>query len=120
MIDTDRNLAALAMFERDRQHRCKHGTPTDDMCSYCKPRPDTVEARTIAKQVARQCHTWPGGYELFAITDDGGVLCFNCCRTEFRLIATSYQGDGRRVVGIGNASELDERIYCDHCNRGIE
>lgn len=80
---------------------------------------DMTDTADIAKYVARTRYAFPGGYELFAITDDGGVLCHKCCRTEFPQIATSYPGDGWRVVGCDSAANLDGPIYCDHCIKEI-
>ena len=83
----------------------------------------------MAKYVARTRYAYPGGYELFAITNDGAILCNDCCRTEFRLIAESVRDnpgdafgycDGWRVVAIDSTAMLEESTYCDHCNKTIE
>ena len=73
----------------------------------------------IAKFVARTKFAFPGGYELFAITDDGAALCYDCCRTEFSQIVGSYPGDGWRVTGIDSMANYDDSFHCDHCNREI-
>ena len=59
---------------------------------------DMDNCADIAKYVARTRYAFPGGYELYAITDDGGLLCHDCCKTEFHQIASSYEGDGWRVT----------------------
>ena len=96
---------------------------------------DMDNGADIAKYVARTRYAFPGGYELFAITTDGAVLCHKCCRAEFRLIAESvrdYPGDvfeycdGWRVVEVGSTAEYDNfgdddnHLICDHCNRIID
>ena len=74
----------------------------------------------IAKMVARERYAWPGGYELFAFTDDSSVLCNDCCWTEFYNIKTSFEGDGWHCVGYGSTAETDEEIHCSHCSREIQ
>ena len=46
---------------------------------------------------------------MFALTEDGAILCRECCRAEYRQIATAYPGDGWNVVGISNEGETDAR-----------
>ena len=80
---------------------------------------DMDNGADIAKYVARTKYAWPGGYELYAITDDGGVLCHECCRTEFCNIATAYDGDGWKVTACTSTAMDEEHVYCDHCNKTI-
>ena len=80
-----------------------------------------AQACKIAKTVARERYAWPGGYELFLVTSDGGVLCAKCARAEFGLIARStIQGaqDGWRaeVVDIHWEGAAET---CAHCNAEI-
>ncbi len=67
-------------------------------------------------------YAWPGGYPLFAITDDGTALCFACLRAEFRSVADSVANDlrdGWKVTGIDiNYDEPD--LCCAHCSKAIE
>ena len=76
-------------------------------------------ASPAAATVARQGFTRPGGYELFAVTDDGAALCRECCHTEYVRIATACAGDGWHVVGLASCAETDARVDCDHCGRMI-
>jgi len=73
-----------------------------------------IRASIVAKPFA-----WPGGYERFAVTDDGGVLCFKCCEAESDCIDSAIPGDGWFIEGEGNTAESDGPIHCDHCNREI-
>lgn len=74
----------------------------------------------IAKYVARTKYAFPGGYELFAITDDGGILCFDCCRADFRLIAESMPRDGWHAVAVECTANTDAEIICDNCHNLIQ
>ena len=79
---------------------------------------DFEKTADIAKHVARYPYAWPGGYQRFAITDDSGALCPNCCKTEFWHIVRSTSGDGWHVVAHDINYE-DNALYCDHCNELI-
>ena len=80
---------------------------------------DMTRGADIAKYIARKRYAWPGGYELFAVTDDGGVLCHNCCKSEFAQIVSACPGDGWNVEAFASASELAESVVCDHCSKEI-
>ena len=75
------------------------------------------KAIMISLDIIREPYAWPGGYEKIAITDDGGVLCHKCVKSELRQIATSYKGDGWRVVRMDIVENFDDPIYCDHCGK---
>lgn len=63
-------------------------------------------------------YCWPGGYELFFVTSDGGVLCFDCAKNEFRNILWSIvngAGDGWRVVAVGSTNMCEDTEACDQC-----
>ena len=73
----------------------------------------------IADKVNSEPYTFPGGYPVFAITDDGGCLCPTCCGSERERIAESIPGDGFYVVSSYINWE-DDALYCDHCDSQIE
>lgn len=73
------------------------------------------KAIIVSLDIIREPFTFPGSYEKIAITDDGGVLCHKCVKSELRQIATSYKGDGWRVVRMDIVENFDDPIYCDHC-----
>ncbi len=79
---------------------------------------NTLELRAAL----RQPYAWPGGYELFAITSDGGCLCFDCVRAAYRSVSYSMRAginDGWRVMAIEGAGNCDGPIDCEHCGREI-
>ena len=74
------------------------------------------------KQAIRTKYSWPGGYELFGICNDGAVLCCDCMRKNYWQIANSrlYKiNDGWRVVAIDCAANYASHVYCEHCNKTI-
>lgn len=73
---------------------------------------------SIAEYISENPFTWPGGYELFGITDDGGILRNSCCADELDRIEESIPNDGFYLVEIDSA-EMDENEVCDHCGTVI-
>lgn len=90
--------------------------------NYARIVRDVANDNAALKAAIRQHYAWPGGYELFGICNDGGILCCGCMREEYHQIAYSRKhkiNDGWRVVAIGCAAEYDSLIQCDHCNKTI-
>ena len=74
------------------------------------------KAIIVSLDIIREPFTFPGSYEKIAITDDGGVLCHKCVKSELRQIARSYERDGWHVVATDITENYDEEpLYCDHC-----
>ena len=74
------------------------------------------------KDFVRRPYAWPGGYPLFAITNDGGCLCHKCVKDNYRIIRESQRDDcrdGWQVEAI-EVNYEDSNLYCDHCNDTIE
>lgn len=81
----------------------------------------TTQSRSLrlANQLHKQGFAWPGGYPLFALLDDGGILCRHCAGTERRWIATTTGSDGWCVQALAINYE-DPELRCSHCNAAIE
>jgi hypothetical protein len=66
-------------------------------------------------------YAWPGGYQMYFITDDGAALSFEAVRQEYRQVAYAIRHqlrDGWRVVGCDiNYEERD--LFCAHTNERI-
>ena len=61
-------------------------------------------------------YAWPGGYPIYHICIDGGVLCPSCANDEGH---TDAPDDDWRIV----ASDInweDQHLTCDHCAFPIE
>jgi len=72
------------------------------------------------KEAIRQEFAWPGGYRIFLVTDDGGTLCCDCARKEYRQIVwdkLNRCSTGWNIEGMFLDCDTDEPIYCDHCNK---
>ena len=63
-------------------------------------------------------YVWPGGYPLFYITIDNGILCPKCCNENKELLNDEY--DSQWFVIAYDVNWEDEKMYCDHCNEKIE
>lgn len=73
----------------------------------------------IADKVHKERYAWPGGYPLYAVTNDGAALCHACCGSQRAWIGTTTGSDGWCVIGMDvNWDETD--LTCDHCGDRVE
>ena len=73
------------------------------------------------KDAIRQPFAWPGGYPKTAITDDGGLLCATCMKSNYPSIAhDTVKGwnTGWRVAAVDIIWEGGN--HCDHCNECVD
>lgn len=63
------------------------------------------------------------GYEWFLVTSDGGLLCWDCVRENYRAIVESTRegdNDGWQAVAVTYSGEFDmEPVYCSHCSKMV-
>lgn len=75
------------------------------------------------KRAIRDKYAWPGGYPMYLIMSDGGCLCMECARKEWRLICRAmmfpHYGGGWTAEGAEINWE-DNELRCDHCGTEIE
>jgi len=67
-------------------------------------------------------YTFPGGYRLFFITDDGCALSFSAVLDNLQSIYYSMMhgfNDGWNIVGIGSTAECEDEVFCDHTGEEI-
>ena len=70
----------------------------------------------------RQPYAWPGGYPMFALTDDCDTLCADCCKKEWQQVCRSTRNDSRdgwRVQAVTINWENPDMVCC-HCGDYIE
>lgn len=65
-------------------------------------------------------YSWPGGYENFAILDDGEPFCIPCLNDPTNPTHRRGENDGWKVVAFGCTANEDCGITCVHCNRVIQ
>ena len=80
----------------------------------------------VAKYVARKAYAWPGGYAMVLVTEDGGILCPECVRSEWRNVVQDWLwrdgmrgGSGWLPAGMTHTGETDESLICDHCSQDV-
>jgi hypothetical protein len=91
-------------------------------CSDERIRATKDEGLRCLRLITRHPFAWPGGYEHFVITNDGGVLCRHCARKEYRRVYRSTRDkdrDGWEITSILSLGEIDDDVVCDHCGETI-
>ena len=73
----------------------------------------------LADHLVASPFAWPGGYQMFAVTNDGAALCHHCCKTEREAIGTTTGSDGWTVAALQINWE-NNSLFCDHCGNRIE
>jgi hypothetical protein len=63
-------------------------------------------------------HAWPGGYPIYYVVADGGVLCPSCANQE--LYRTIDPDDDQFHIVASDINYEDQSLYCDHCNSRID
>jgi len=69
-------------------------------------------------------YAWPGGYPIYYLCADSGILCPNCANTEPAVRQADKEpdcpdSDQWRIVA-GDVNWEDDSLACDHCNQRIE
>ena len=80
----------------------------------------------ILKDIIRNPYVWPGGYERLIVTNDGGLICSKCCKSEFKNMLHStllsyrdgWQVESACYEAISPESTTEGYINtCCHCNK---
>jgi len=69
------------------------------------------------RYIARNPYAWPGGYDIILIMNDGGILCNDCVKNNYRDILFDTKNKwstGWDAAGIDY--ELEES-FCSHCEK---
>ena len=73
------------------------------------------------RYIARVQFAFPGGYELIAFTVDGGLLCSQCIKDNYKLILQSTKGGHDQQWAVNHVTaecELED-THCDNCYKVI-
>lgn len=66
-------------------------------------------------------YAWPGGYPIYYIMKDNGILCPDCVNNERpKDLDDEYTDDDRWIVVGQDINYEDADLHCDHCNEKIE
>jgi hypothetical protein len=67
---------------------------------------------------------WPGGYPVYYVVEDSGILCPNCARMsereELGLQHDDDTFDPQWHIVAADINYEDDSLYCDHCGERIE
>lgn len=75
------------------------------------------------RKALRTPYAWPGGYPMYIVLSDGGMLCRECARTEYREMSRAlrdprlYDSGWRPVAAVVLWEGPEE---CAHCNSPLE
>jgi len=63
-------------------------------------------------------YSFPGGYPLYYITKDGGVLCADCANDDRPANVDEF--DAQWYITDAEVNYEDDSLYCDNCGKQIE
>ncbi len=92
-------------------------------CARRHPRSESMK-HAIQEAMKRkdrelEFYAWPGGYPIFYLTADGGVLCPKCASKAFKDGLTNDPCDTQWYLVDLAINEEDNDLYCDDCNEKI-
>jgi hypothetical protein len=64
-------------------------------------------------------YAWPGGYPVYHVCDDAGVLCPACANNPRNPVHEDAPDDGWRIID-SDVNYEDAELTCDHCGNAIE
>lgn len=67
-------------------------------------------------------YAWPGGYPIYYVTVDGGVLCPKCANENLAETTNADPDtlDEQWAIQGNDVNWEDEDLICDNCNQKIE
>ncbi len=78
----------------------------------------TIEA---VKRAIREPFAWPGGYPVYTIMQDGGMLCPVCAKGNFSAIVKATKTHGQSGWEAAGSDILWEgEGQCAHCGKILE
>lgn len=67
-----------------------------------------------------QSYAWPGGYPIYYLCEDNGVLCPDCVNDNRKLIDAANSSDRQWNIVAVDCNYEDDCLYCDNCSTRIE
>lgn len=62
---------------------------------------------------------WPGGYPVYYVTADTGILCPDCARMAERENLAGDPDDPQWYVVFADINYENPSVHCDHCGNRI-
>jgi hypothetical protein len=78
-----------------------------------------LRSRAMRDALVATPFAFPGGYPLYAVTDDGQPLCHRCAKGEHSCIGFTTGSDGWCIVDL-QANFEDPDLNCANCGAIIE
>ena len=81
-----------------------------------------MTTKQLKEAIRHGPYSWPGGYPIYFVTEDGGALSYNTVKQEYKRILYSVRhndNDGWRVIGADVNWEETE-LLDDHTGERIE
>ncbi len=81
----------------------------------------TQAGHLAAKQAAGKLDTcaWPGGYPIFYLVADNGVLCPKCANEHGHDLSAECPDDDQWRVVAADINWEDPQLTCEHCSERI-
>ena len=83
-----------------------------------KDKPNEAIKPYIMENGKVQSYAFPGGYPIYYITADNGVLCPDCVNKNMHLLNDKH--DKQWYVVASEINYEDDSLHCDNCNKKIE
>ena len=82
----------------------------------------TNDQKTLIQNACEK-YAFPGGYPLYSLTADGGILCPDCVASNLREViwAVSHpRADQQWEIVASDANYENPDLTCEHCGKTIE
>ena len=74
---------------------------------------------TFSEYLKHGPYVFPGAYTLYAVMDDGEMLCYDCCKENRNEIHENGVNDGWRFITADVYWEGPD-MFCAHCNKPLK
>ena len=67
-------------------------------------------------------YAWPGGYPIYYLAADNGVICADCANNDRSAdnLDPDYPDDDQWRIVAADVNYEDNRLFCDNCSERIE
>lgn len=119
-VITSYNTTDMDFLKRLIQEEGLHEGSGTNLGEFLKRRRRYEEGKTDALGGDRYDHyAWPGGYPMYYLTADNGVLCPECANENADL-TQGDPSDRQWHIVANDVNYEDPHLHCDHCNKRIE